>query len=150
MIVGLLSGQGYMLKVAARNRYEAGSEASAYDWADCERPGKPAFLAAESGDGGLYVSWREPLTDGGSDIARFNVLWRKVGAKGFTSVTVPYSAYRTKTIVTHTLKCWEIRLPASAAVAGLENGARYYVLVSATNTGRSDRSGAPTFVVGMP
>ncbi len=113
-IAGLLSGQFYELRVYASNSHADSYHRRARGWAacrgaapltvvDCEAPGAPVFLAAESGVGSLYVTWRGTLEDGGSDIARFDVGWRKVGAKGgFTSVTVPYSAYRTTTLLSST------------------------------------------------
>ena len=120
-ITGLSNGTNYSFNVTARNSVGASVESVSVSVTPATTPSAPRKVTTERHDGGISVAWDAPESDGGDPLAPYIVrVWRDTDL--VNSVTTSN---------------------ASATIAGLTNGVRYRVTVTASNTvGTSDPSPA--------
>ena len=113
-ITGLDNGSSYEVQVKACNRAGCGSWSSSVRGTPHTTPSEVEDLSIdEEGDETLEVEWDEPDDDGGSDITKYEVQYKRTNRSSW-STTLPTSSER-KTIT------------------GLDNGSRYEVQVKACN-----------------
>ena len=117
-VTGLTNGTEYTFIVTATNAAGEGPATSGIQGTPASRPGAPASIAADLGDGEAVITWTAPTDDGGSVI---------------TSYTVTSSP--------GDIDCTWTSGPLNCTVTGLTNGTEYTFFVTATNAfGTSDPS----------
>ncbi|HBU76134.1 MAG: hypothetical protein CL447_01865 [Acidimicrobiaceae bacterium] len=131
-VTGLTNGTEYTFIVTASNAAGEGPATSGVQGTPASRPGAPASIAADLGDGEAVITWTAPTDDGGSVITSYTV----TSSPGDTDCT------------------WTSG-PLSCTVTGLTNGTEYTFFVTATNAfGTSDpsstESGTPLSPPGVP
>jgi len=120
-IAGLSNGTNYSFNVTARNSVGASVESASVSVTPATTPSAPRNVTTERHDGRISVAWDAPESDGGDPLTPYVVkVWRDDDL--VSSTTTPNT---------------------SATVAGLTNGVRYRVTVTASNTvGTGDPSPA--------
>ncbi len=78
-IDGLVNGRRYWVRVLAVNPSGDGAGSEEVRVVPATTPRAPARPSAERGDREVGVSWREPVDDGGSDVAGYVVQWSDDG-----------------------------------------------------------------------
>ena len=114
-IDGLVNGRQYWVRVLAVNPSGDGAGSEEVRVVPATTPRAPARPSAERGDQEVGVSWREPVDDGGSDVAGYVVQWSDDGfdeSVGEKRVGVGVREY---------------------LIGGLVNGTPYSLRVSAVN-----------------
>ena len=135
-IEGLERNTRYWVQVAAVNDAGDGAWSAAAPAATpMTAPGAPRGLEVARGDGGLELSWEQPGDTGGAQSLTYVVQWR--------SGDEQYDATRRQRTAS-----------TSVTIAGLDNGTRYWVRVSATNDAGStpgvERDVTPLAGPGLP
>ena len=135
-IEGLERNTRYRVQVVAVNKAGPGAWSTAASAkTPMTAPEAPRDLEVTRGDGELELSWEQPHDTGGAHPLTYVVQWR--------SGDEQYDTSRQKTTTS-----------TSATIAGLDNGTRYWVQVSATNDAGStpgvERDGTPLGAPGLP
>lgn len=116
-ISGLTNATEYYVSVAAVTAVRTGTSSSRVRVTAAGAPGAPTSVAAARGNGFATVSWRAPLTTGGSRITRYVVRAYSTLIDGDSIATCEPTTAK----------------PTQCVVGPLPNGSTYYIDVTATN-----------------
>lgn len=116
-ISGLTNETEYYVSVAAVTAVRTGTSSSRVRVTAAGAPGAPTSVAAARGNGFATVSWRAPLTTGGSRITRYVVRAYSTLIDGDSIATCEPTTAK----------------PTQCIVGPLPNGSTYYIDVTATN-----------------
>ncbi|MFM7248631.1 MAG: ELWxxDGT repeat protein [Planctomycetaceae bacterium] len=116
-VTGLVNGSSYLFRVAAVNAVGTGPATATAAAAVPSKPaGAPSLVRAVRGDGQVTLSWKAPLSTGGSPIVDYQVQSSTDGGASWTTVADGVSA------------------ALSTTVTGLANGVARSFRVAAVNS----------------
>jgi len=110
---GVINGESYFYSVSASNMEGEGTLTEPVSVTPLGVPANPRNLTIRPGDTRAYLSWREPLDDGGSELEGYTIYRTTVGAQMKKIDTIGVQPEYTDSILT--------------------NGEIYYYLVKAVN-----------------